>query len=111
MLLAAPAFAITQISTGPVFQAGANRVSCEVTNVSSKTITVDMTVFEGTGMALAQGQATLGPFQSADVENTPNGASEFLTCVFLFPGSAKQVRASLVLLDNNLLPLVALPAS
>jgi len=111
MLLASPAFAITQISTAPIIVAGANRAGCQFTNVSSKSITVDVTLFEGTGMALAHGQFTDGPFQSDGIDNTPNGATEFLSCVFLFSGSAKNIRATIEVLDSNVLPLVALPAS
>jgi hypothetical protein len=112
MLLASPAFAITQISTAPITAAGANHAACQFTNVSSKPITVDVTIFEGTGMVLRQSQFDgVGPFQSNGIENTPSGATEFLSCVFLFSGSAKNIRAGIVIMDGAESPLAALPAN
>jgi hypothetical protein len=51
--------------------------------VRSKPITVDVILTGGTGTVLAQTQFNaVQPTQSNGIQNTPIGATEFMSCVF-----------------------------
>ena len=95
MLLASPAFAITELSTGPVNVSIGKSASCDVLNLSSKPITVDVIMLRADGIALTQTQFNDNPTgQSMDLTFTM-GVSSLVRCAFLFSGSAKNIRADI----------------
>jgi len=112
MLLASPAFAITELSTAPVNVSIGKSASCDFLNLSAKAITVDVIMFKGDGTALTQTQFNaVPPGQSMDLTFTL-GSSELVRCAFLFSGSSRSLRADIGVYDFTTgETMTALPAS
>jgi len=114
VLAAAPAYAMTTLSTPLIFFEAfvGQGPFCTVVNVSTKPIDVTLNLVDFTGNIVGTevehllSQAGNSRFYGVDQN------AELMRCTFTFSGSAKSVRAAIDVLDiNNGVPLVALSAS
>lgn len=111
-LLVAPAFAgMTTLST-PALQVSTDRLTlCNVSNASTKTFDVTVTIVGSTGNTIGSNTfSALAPGSTVELEEA--NVADFVRCVFSFSGSSKLVRTDIEVIDSTgLTPLVTLPAS
>jgi hypothetical protein len=107
--LAFPALAMTTLNTSMI-DPGGDSVVCNVVNVSSKVITVTISVINAIGAVLESGQASAMPGNGINVG--VKSPVSLVYCSFVFSGSSKSMRGSLEVVDQSTgNPVATLPAS
>lgn len=109
--LVTPAFGgMNTLSTPAVAVTTAQTVLCPVTNVSSKTFDVTVTIFASNGTNLDSHAFSMVAPGLTDQLGI-SSVIDTVRCAFTFSGSSKSIRASIEVTDSIGTPLVTLPAS
>jgi hypothetical protein len=108
-LLAVPAFAKTTLNTSMLFAPFGYGEECNVVNVSSKPVTVLVSITTGDGVVIDSASLTVNPGLGGFISE---GVKSGVYCSFaLSSGSAKSVRGTLVITDPSNVPVATSRAS
>jgi hypothetical protein len=107
-LLATPAHAATLVSP-PLVPEGTNFLDCYLVNVGAKPRAVTIQVFSREGVAVTTVDTTLDPGEEDVARATSDQLPRY--CKFVVKGSAKEFRASVLVRQEGVGAISALPAN